>query len=123
MSNGTRKKVTRITVEFDDGSRRVYPDDVGYMPVALFWDGDDPANDSGIKILGAYYDGLAASGNPHEMTYDRLERNFCRPIADAVCKPGASVELTTSVIDKIWRTACNPLLGIISKQPGCDAGG
>jgi hypothetical protein len=114
-----RKQVTKITVEFNDGPPRIY-EEGGYMPVALFW-GD--GSNSGIRILGLYYDALIAAGNPRSMTYADLERNFCKPIADAVCPPGGSVVLDHNVIDTIWNTPCNPLIGIMSKDPGCDAGG
>lgn len=120
MSNGTRKQVVRVMVAFDDGTTRVYPDDTGYMPVALFW-GDGAG--SGIDIVGKYYDALAALGTPRIMAHTDLVSKFCTPIADAVCPSGSSIPLDHTVIDTIWKTPCNPLIGLISKDPGCDIGG
>jgi hypothetical protein len=116
MSNGTiRPRVTKITVEFDDFSTKTYPDANGYMPVALFWSDDVVAN-----ILGAYYDGLTTK---RQMTHEKLVTQFGKVRADAVC-PGTSVELNKTVVTTIWNTPNPPtLLGIMSKDPGCDIGG
>jgi hypothetical protein len=117
MSNGTRPQVKSITVRFDDGTEKTYPDANGYMPVALFWSDDVVAN-----ILGSYYDRLAT---PHRMTYENLEKHFGKVRADAVCPgPGNTVDLNTSVVTAIWNTPNPPtLMQIMSKDPGCDIGG
>ncbi|MCX6584067.1 MAG: hypothetical protein NT166_28160 [Candidatus Aminicenantes bacterium] len=117
MSNGARPQVTKITVEFDNAPPKIYPDN-GYMPVALFWSDDVVAN-----ILGSYYDRLAT---PHKMTYERLVQQFgpVRAIAACPAGPGASVDLTQKVVTDIWNMPNPPtLLGVMSKDPGCDIGG
>jgi len=117
MSNGTRSQVTGITVRFADGSTKTYPDN-GYMPVALFWSDDVVAN-----ILGPYYDRL---DTPHKMTYDNLVKHFGPVRAIAACPggPGASVDLNKNVVTAIWNMPNPPtLLGVMSKDPGCDIGG
>lgn len=118
MSNGTRSQVTSITVKFDDGTEKTYPDANGYMPVALFW-----SDDAVVKILGSYYDGLKP---PHTMTYENLVTHFGTIRANAGCPsgPGTTVALNTSVVTTIWNTPNPPtLLKIMSKDPGCDIGG
>jgi hypothetical protein len=121
MSNGKHPKVTRIMVAFDNGETRVYPDDVGYMPVALFWNGDDSNEDSGIDILGKYYKHVKKG---HKMHFDKLKKNFGEGRAKKVCNPDEEIEITDDVIKTIWEAESDQsLLGIISKQPGCDSGG
>lgn len=117
MSNGTRKQVTKITVEFNDGTKKTYPDN-GYMPVALFW-----SDHSVIDILGSYYNYV---NTDHQMTYEKLEKHFGPIRAIAVCPdgPGKSVVLDKRMIEKIWTTPNQVLLPpLMSKDPGCDAGG
>lgn len=118
MSNGTRSQVTGITVRFSDGTSKTYPDEKGYMPIALFW-----SDDAVVNILGAYYDGLTP---PHKMSYDNLVTQFGPIRAIAVCPggPGASVDLNKSVVTTIWNTPNQTTLPrIMSKDPNCDIGG
>ncbi|MDQ1349782.1 MAG: hypothetical protein QG657_83 [Acidobacteriota bacterium] len=118
MSNGTRSQVTGITVRFNDGTEKTYPDANGYMPIALFWSDDAVAN-----ILGAYYDGLIP---PHRMTYESLVTHFGPIRANAVCPagPGNSVDLNKNVVTTLWNMPNQSnLIKIMSKDPSCDIGG
>jgi hypothetical protein len=117
MSNGNRKKVSKVTVEFNDGTKKTYPDN-GYMPVALFW-----SDHSVIDILGSYYDSVKTD---HQMTYEKLQDHFGATRAIAVCSdgPGKSVTVDKKMIEEIWNTPNQALLPpLMSKDPGCDAGG
>ena len=116
MSNATRPTVTKITVDFSDGTTRNFPDQ-GPMPLALFWE-DETVKD----ILGGFYgDG---SGN-HEMTYDELKTYFGTKRADAICQPGQTVMLTKEIIETLWTTPGDDekLLGVMSKLPRTKSGG
>ena len=126
MSNGTRKQVTKITVEFNDGTKKTYPDN-GYMPVALFW-----SDHSVIDILGSYYDGLTTS---RQMKHPDMKKHFGPIRTDKVFNDPQNqvstdpqgrkqVRLTKRVIEEIWNTPNQVLLPpLMSKDPGCDPGG
>ncbi len=118
MSNGTRPKVTSITVKFDNNMEKTYTAANGYMPVALFW-----SDETVVSILGSYYDGLTT---PHMMTYEKLLQHFGKIRADAICPngPGHLVEIRKDTVITIWNMPNQTtMLGIISKDPDCDIGG
>jgi len=109
MSNGTRPKVTKITVEFDNGATNVYPVVHGVMPIGLFWE------DASVDLILAEFYG---DGAGHTMTYDELKAHFGEVRARAVGQPGQTVTITRDVVKTIWRTADNgELLGVIAKLP------
>lgn len=109
MSNGTRPKVTKITVEFDTLAPKVYPTVQGIMPIGLFWE-----DESVDPILAEFY----GDGAGHTMTYDELKANFGEVRALAVGQPGQTVTISRDVVKTIWRTEDNgELLGIIAKIP------
>ncbi len=109
MSNGTRPKVTKVTVEFDTGVTKTYLDTQENMPIGLFW--EDASVDD---ILAEFY----ADGAGHTMTYDELKTHFGEVRAQAVGQPGQTVTITRDVVKTIWRTADNgDMLGIMAKIP------
>lgn len=109
MSNGTRPKVTKITVEFDSGATKTYLSTQTDMPMGLFW--EDASVD---QILAEFY----GDGAGHTMTYDELKAHFGETRAQAVGQPGQTVTISRDVVKTIWRTADNgELLGLIAKIP------
>lgn len=121
MSNGNRKKVTKITVEFEDGTKKTYPDsENGPMPVALFWCKEsDPKFDAVVQILGPYYEGKG-----RRMPFQRLKDRLGEKRALAVSPNQTEIVLDKNVIETLWNTP-NPdqLPPLLAKYPGCDIGG
>ncbi|HLP61967.1 MAG TPA: hypothetical protein VK186_24200 [Candidatus Deferrimicrobium sp.] len=117
MSNGNRSQITKITVEFDDGTQKTYPEN-GYMPVALFW-GDGAVT----EILGSFYENLSPR---RHMTYEKLEKHFGPIRANLICPggPNTTAEINKNVVTTIWNTPNQTTYPqIMSKDPGCDLGG
>jgi len=115
MSNATRPHVTKIIVEFSDGTTREFPGQ-DEMPIGLFWE-----DFSVIQILGGYY----GDGTGHTMTYDELKANFGETRANAVCQPGQTIPVTKDVIETLWNTPGDDgkLLGVMLKLPRTKSGG
>ncbi len=111
MSIGERPKVTKIGVEFDDGTQRSFPYADGTMPLALFWE-----DETVIDILGEFYGNGSGS---HEMTYDELVTYFGKWRAETICQPGQTIVLTKEKIETLWTTPGDDgkLLGLMSKLP------
>ena len=114
MSNGTRPQVTKIMVEFSNGTTREFPGQ-DEMPLGLFWD-----DFSVIQILGAYY----GDGMGHTMTYDELKDHFGEARANAVCQPGQTIPVTENVIETLWNTPGDDgnRLGMMVKLPRTKVG-
>ena len=119
MANPTRPRVTKITVEFDNGATtKTYPDENGYMPAGLFWEN---GTFKGTDILGAYYKYVKTD---KWMEKKDLEKQFGADRAAKVLKGKDKINLTQEVVDEIWGTTNNDdtLPGVLSKDPACDVG-